>query len=166
MSAIRESSVPFNNLVEPATTAGIVASMADFPELAPEANGKPAGSLDHLLDVSVSIRRRGRPHHHDHRRPAQTRSRLGRRPRSRPSPSPSICSCKASSSPAAKSSSSTIASPSASAKSSTPSSPANGDARPSDFACESPHRRCRNKTAQGRATRRLSRVAPPWVMAA
>lgn len=55
MNAIRESTVAYNNLLEPEPTAGIVASVADFPELAAEATGKPAGSLDHLLDVAVSV---------------------------------------------------------------------------------------------------------------
>lgn len=57
MNAVRE-------LVEPALAglaAGIVAnptvvaSVADLPELESEAAGKAGGSLDHLLDVSVSV---------------------------------------------------------------------------------------------------------------
>jgi flagellar motor switch protein FliN len=61
MNAVRESNVAFSNPVEPSPAAGIVpsptvlASVADLPELQSEAVGKAAGSLDHLLDVSVCV---------------------------------------------------------------------------------------------------------------
>jgi flagellar motor switch protein FliN len=59
MNAVQENSAILNKRVEPG--AGIVASptvmasIADLPELQSEAAGKAAGSLDHLLDVSVCV---------------------------------------------------------------------------------------------------------------
>jgi flagellar motor switch protein FliN/FliY len=59
MNVIRESNVA---LAESATEQGspnakadVIASVADFPEFAAAATGKAAGSIDHLLDVSVSV---------------------------------------------------------------------------------------------------------------
>lgn len=56
MNAVRESSVAFNPHA-PASSADapVLASVADLPELTPESTGKLGGSLDHLLDVSVSV---------------------------------------------------------------------------------------------------------------
>src|ERR1019366_1600562 len=60
MNAVRENSVAFNTLVE-TPTAGIVANATDLasvaylPELQAHGIEKSAGSLDHLLDVSVCV---------------------------------------------------------------------------------------------------------------
>ena len=59
MNAVQEKSASSHKLAE--STAGIVtnptvlASVAELPELQSEATGKAAGSLDHLLDVSVCV---------------------------------------------------------------------------------------------------------------
>jgi flagellar motor switch protein FliN len=39
----------------PASSASVVARVADFPELQPKAGPTAPGSLNHLLDVSVSV---------------------------------------------------------------------------------------------------------------
>ncbi len=54
MNAVRESML---NAPESAASfnTDVIASVADFPEFAAAATGKAAGSIDHLLDVSVAV---------------------------------------------------------------------------------------------------------------
>jgi flagellar motor switch protein FliN/FliY len=58
MNAVTENSATLESAPNPADAAPnakVLASIADLPELQAQGAGKPGGSLDSLLDVSVSV---------------------------------------------------------------------------------------------------------------